>query len=56
MALLRIRTPEGDQGMKKTDRYLRYLAAERASSRMYRTLATMTDGDRREALLELAAI
>ena len=42
--------------MKKTDRYLRYLAAERASSRMYRTLATLTDGDRREALLELAAI
>ncbi len=42
--------------MNKTDRYLRYLAAERASSRMYRTLATMTDGDRREALLELAAI
>ncbi len=54
--MLRIRTPEGDQGMKKTDRYLRYLAAERASSRMYRTLATLTDGDRREALLELAAI
>lgn len=42
--------------MSKTDRYLVYLAAERASGRMYRTLATMTDGDRREALLELAAI
>ncbi len=42
--------------MNKTDRYLRYLAAERASSHMYRTLAAMTDGDRREALLELAAI
>ncbi len=42
--------------MSKTDRYLEYLAAERASGRMYRTLAGMTDGERREALLELAAI
>jgi VIT1/CCC1 family predicted Fe2+/Mn2+ transporter len=42
--------------MSKTDRYLRYLAAERASGRMYRALADMTTGQRREALLELAAI
>ena len=42
--------------MAKTDRYLRYLAAERASGRMYRALADMTSGQRREALLELASI
>lgn len=42
--------------MAKTDRYLDYLAAERTSSRLYRTLADLTEGDRREALLELAAI
>lgn len=42
--------------MAKTDRYLEYLAAERTSSRMYRALAQMTDGERREALLELASI
>lgn len=42
--------------MGKSDRYLTYLANERAAARMYRTLADMTDGDRREALLELAAI
>lgn len=40
----------------KTRRYLRYLDAERASARMYRALATLTDGERREALLELASI
>lgn len=39
-----------------TDRYLRYLAAERTSAHMYRALADLTGGDRREALLELAAI
>lgn len=42
--------------MAKTDQYLRYLQAERTSSRMYRALASLTDGERREALLELAAI
>lgn len=42
--------------MSKVDRYLRYLAAERASARMYRALAAMTDGERREALLELASM
>lgn len=42
--------------MGKTDQYLRYLQAERTSSRMYRALAQLTDGDRRDALLELAAI
>lgn len=42
--------------MSATDRYLEYLAVERAAGRMYRTLATMTDGVRQEALLELAAI
>ncbi len=42
--------------MAKTDRYLEYLAAERTSSRLYRSLADMAEGDRREALLELASI
>lgn len=42
--------------MGATERYERYLAAERASGRMYRALADLTDGERREALLELAAI
>lgn len=42
--------------MGATDRYLDYLAAERAASRVYRGLADLADGDRREALLELAAI
>ena len=42
--------------MTKTDRYLQYLAAERASGHMYRELADMTSGQRREALLELASI
>ncbi|HNL52729.1 MAG TPA: VIT1/CCC1 transporter family protein [Actinomycetota bacterium] len=42
--------------MTKTDRYLQYLAAERASGHMYRALADMTSGQRREALLELASI
>lgn len=42
--------------MSKTDRYLQYLAGERASGHMYRALAGMTSGERREALLELAAI
>lgn len=40
----------------KTGRYVRYLDAERASARMYRALATLTDGERKEALLELASI
>ena len=39
-----------------TDRYLRYLAAERTSAHVYRALAELAEGDRREALLELAAI
>ncbi|MFN8183589.1 MAG: VIT1/CCC1 transporter family protein [Candidatus Nanopelagicales bacterium] len=42
--------------MSKTDRYEQYLAAERASGRMYRALAAMTAGERKEALLELAAM
>ncbi|MEZ5186137.1 MAG: VIT1/CCC1 transporter family protein [Candidatus Nanopelagicales bacterium] len=42
--------------MSKPDHYLQYLAAERASGRMYRALASLTDGDRREALLELASM
>ena len=42
--------------MTKTDRYMQYLAAERASGHMYRALADMTSGQRREALLELASI
>lgn len=42
--------------MKATQRYLRYLDDERKASRMYRALAELTDGERREALLELADI
>ncbi len=42
--------------MKATDRYLRYLGDERKASRMYRALAELADGDRRDALLELADI
>lgn len=42
--------------MSSSDRYLQYLAAERTSAHMYRALADLTQGDRREALLELAAI
>lgn len=37
-------------------RFLRYLEAERKASLLYRALADTTDGDRREALIELAAI
>ncbi len=42
--------------MKATDRYLRYLNDERKAARMYRALAELADGERRDALLELAAI
>ena len=37
-------------------RFLRYLAAERSAAMLYRALAENVDGDRREALLELAEI
>lgn len=37
-------------------RFLRYLEAERNAALLYRALAQTTDGDRREALLELADI
>lgn len=37
-------------------RFLRYLDAERSASLLYRALAETVDGDRREALLELAVI
>ena len=37
-------------------RFLKYLAAEREASLMYRTLADMATGDQREALIELADI
>ena len=37
-------------------RFLRYLEAERNASLLYRALAETVDGDRREALLELAQI
>ena len=40
--------------MAKPERYLSYLADERKASRLYRALADLTTGDRREALLELA--
>ena len=35
-------------------RFLRYLDAERNASLLYRALAESTDGEQREALLELA--
>ena len=38
------------------DRFLRYLEAERKASLLYRALAEVSDGERREALLELADI
>ncbi len=37
-------------------RFLRYLEAERSASLLYRALAQTVDGDRRDALLELAQI
>jgi len=37
-------------------RFLRYLEAERSAAMLYRALASNVDGDRREALLELADI
>ena len=37
-------------------RFLRYLDAERNASLLYRALAESTDGDQREALLELADV
>ena len=39
-----------------TRRFLRYLADERGAARTYRALADLAEGDRREALLELAGI
>lgn len=42
--------------VRETDRYLSYLAAERAARNLYRALGELTTGDRREALLELAEI
>lgn len=39
-----------------TQRYLAYLDDERRAARMYRALADLTDGDRADALRELAAI
>lgn len=53
----------GVQFMGKTEamsgdskRYLKYLAAEREASLMYRALAEIATGDQRDALLELAEI
>ncbi len=42
--------------MADTDRFARYLADERAAARMYRALAELAHGTRRDALLELASI
>ena len=44
--------------MAKSDprRFIDYLTAERNASMLYRALADTVDGDRREALLELADI
>jgi VIT1/CCC1 family predicted Fe2+/Mn2+ transporter/rubrerythrin len=39
-----------------TQRFLSYLSDERAAARLYRSLAELADGDRREALEELAGI
>lgn len=44
------------QSNKDVKRYLQYLASERKAARLYDALAELTDGDRREALLELAEI
>lgn len=41
---------------RDVDRYRTYLATERAAARMYRSLAGLTDGERRDALQELAEI
>lgn len=41
---------------KDPKRFLRYLSAERNASLLYRSLAETVDGDRREALIELADI
>lgn len=42
--------------MADARRYLRYLESERKAALLYRSLADLVDGDRREALLELAGI
>lgn len=39
-----------------TERFLHYVADERAAAGLYRALAELADGERRAALLELAAI
>lgn len=41
---------------KSSRRYREYLDSERRAARLYDALAELTDGDRREALLELAEI
>ncbi len=41
---------------QKRARFLHYLESERAARNLYRELATLTTGERREALLELAEI
>lgn len=41
---------------KDPTRFLRYLSAERNASLLYRSLAETVEGDRREALIELAEI
>ena len=45
-----------DGRVSATDRYLSYLKSERGARNMYRALAELTTGDRREALRELADI
>lgn len=42
--------------MADARRYLRYLESERKAALLYRSLADLVEGDRREALLELADI
>lgn len=45
-----------DGRVSATDRYLSYLKSERGARNMYRALAELTTGDRRDALRELADI
>jgi vacuolar iron transporter family protein len=55
--LLKQGTRKGQADVNKDPkRFLEYLKAERNASLLYRSLAETVDGDRREALLELADI
>ena len=49
-------TDHNDRMADPSARFASYLADERAAARMYRALADLTEGSRRDALLELASI